>query len=288
MRGYKVLALGLSAVVAFTFTACDEQPTEPEATQLQADSHLLGNGYPATQFDYKLNIIGVPQDKTADMENNNGRRIFVQLYSNNTIPTNQKGKKNNQLAASDLNKIFLCNSTNGENDYRKDTRCDDWIADNPNKDFGVIDANATNDNGALFALPDPCADSDPATDCTPDYAIWARVKTSGGSATITTCADEYLDGFDGSDDIWCGANGITLDKQTYVKAVNVTDNLLQMTLYIDDSVDEELAACIGGPNDGDDDGDWYTIDLFDRCFENYFWNYDNNGLKNLELRFYKD
>jgi len=27
--------------------------------------------------------------------------------------------------------------------------------------------------------------------------------------------------------------------------------------------------------------------VFDRCFENYFWNYDNNGLKNLELRFYK-
>ena len=32
--------------------------------------------------------------------------------------------------------------------------------------------------------------------------------------------------------------------------------------------------------------DQYTVYLFDRCFENYFWNYDNNGLKNLELRFY--
>ena len=31
-----------------------------------------------------------------------------------------------------------------------------------------------------------------------------------------------------------------------------------------------------------------TVDrwLFDACFENYFWNYDNNGLKLLELRFY--
>jgi hypothetical protein len=26
--------------------------------------------------------------------------------------------------------------------------------------------------------------------------------------------------------------------------------------------------------------------LFDDCFQNYFWNYDNNGLKLMELRFY--
>ena len=30
------------------------------------------------------------------------------------------------------------------------------------------------------------------------------------------------------------------------------------------------------------------VPVFHACFEDYFWNYDNNGLKNLELRFYKD
>jgi hypothetical protein len=218
------------------------------------------------------------------MDNNNGRRIFVQLNGGGEVTS--KGRKNSQLASSDVNKIFLCNSTNGENDYNKDTRCDDWIADNPNQDFGVIDANATNSDGALFALPDPCADADPSTACTPTYAIWARVKAGSGSATITTCADESGSGFDGSDDIWCGDNGITLDKQTYHKATNVSENLLYMTLYIDDSVDTDLAACIGGPGATDGDEDEYDIYLFDNCFENYFWNYDNNGLKNLELRFY--
>jgi len=32
--------------------------------------------------------------------------------------------------------------------------------------------------------------------------------------------------------------------------------------------------------------DSYDVYLFDRCFQDYFWNYDNSDLKNLELRFY--
>jgi hypothetical protein len=28
------------------------------------------------------------------------------------------------------------------------------------------------------------------------------------------------------------------------------------------------------------------VSLFNSCFQNYFWNYDNNGLKLLQLRFY--
>src|SRR6266851_7412742 len=37
-----------------------------------------GNGAPSGSH-YNLNIIGVPKDKTADMNNNDGHRIFVQL-----------------------------------------------------------------------------------------------------------------------------------------------------------------------------------------------------------------
>ena len=37
-----------------------------------------GNGAPSGTH-YNLNIIGVPKDKTADMNNNDGHRIFVQL-----------------------------------------------------------------------------------------------------------------------------------------------------------------------------------------------------------------
>ena len=115
------------------------------------------------------------------------------------------------------------------------------------------------------------------------YHIWARVKAGSGSATITTCADETGTGFDGSDDIWCGDNGVTLSKQSAFKAVNVTDNLLNMNITIDGTVDTELATCVGTSTTG---LETIKIYLFDQCFENYFWNYDNNGLKNLELRFY--
>ena len=280
MRGFKVLAVCLSVLVAFTFAACDDQPTEPEAQvagELQAS---LGNGYPSPHFDYKVNLIGVPQDKTADMDNNNGRRIFLQLYGGGEV-TN-KGGKNNHLKNSDKNKIYLCNSTNGENDYNRDSRCDDWRNAN-DSEFGVIDANATDSNGALFGIPDPCDGVDSTDGCTPTYHIWARVKAGSGSATITTCADETGTGFDGSDDIWCGDNGVTLSKQSAFKAVNVTDNLLNMNITIDGTVDTELATCVGTSTTGTET---IKIYLFDQCFENYFWNYDNNGLKNVELRFY--
>ena len=66
----------------------------------------------------------------------------------------------------------------------------------------------------------------------------------------------------------------------------MTDNLLFMGITLD-GTEDDLQNCIEGTTGVDYVGDTdYDIYLFDRCFENYFWNYDNNGLKNLELRFY--
>jgi hypothetical protein len=282
MRGYKVLALGLAAVVAFTFAACDEQPTEPEQ-QAQFKPDKLGNDYPMASFEYKLNILGVPQDKSADMDNNNGRRIFVMLEGGEEV-TNPGGK-NNHLKTPDINKIFLCNSTDGLNDST-DPRCEAWRADNGGE-FGVIDANATDDDGALFGLPTPCDDHDSMTSCTPAYRIFARAKAGSGGAFITTCAEEeYTYPTADDNDIWCGDNGtLELTKQTHHKAKEITDSLLRMGLTIP-GTEDDLQNCIQGTQDVDYSTTHYDIYLFDRCFENYFWNYDNNGLKNLELRFY--
>ena len=120
------------------------------------------------------------------------------------------------------------------------------------------------------------------TPCTPSYSIWARALGPGGNAEITTCADETGAGFDGTDDVWCGSNGITLYAKPR-KTVDITGNLLHMTITVDGVANPELAACIGISTTGSTTLDVF---LFDRCFENYFWNYDNNGLKLLELRFY--
>jgi hypothetical protein len=52
------------------------------------------------------------------------------------------------------------------------------------------------------------------------------------------------------------------------------------------AADDQLQNCINGTTGVDYGANSYNVYLFDRCFENYFWNYDNNGLKVLELRFY--
>ena len=273
--------IALLAAVAFV-AACTDSPTTPAKTiNPGGASRTLGNGFPEGGHDYRLNIIGVPKDKTAAMDNNNGRRIFVQLESDNVVTS--PGGTNNQLSkggGNDQNHIYLCNSTNGENDVN-DPRCDAWRATNTNA-FGVIDANATDGDGAILAVPDPCADDDPLTPCTPSYSVWARTHGPSGSATITTCADETGSGFDGTDDVWCGSNGITLYAKSK-KAVDITGSLLHMTVTIDGVTNPELAACLGISTETSTTLDVF---LFDRCFENYFWNYDNNGLKLLELRFY--
>ncbi len=82
-------------------------------------------------------------------------------------------------------------------------------------------------------------------------------------------------------------HGITLSRQNARKAIEVTSSLLYLTISVDDATDPDLAACIDPDGDSSDgEADEYDVYLFDNCFENYFWNYDNNGLKKLELRFY--
>jgi hypothetical protein len=54
-----------------------------------------------------------------------------------------------------------------------------------------------------------------------------------------------------------------------------------MTVTIDPTATPGLAACLGVTTTTS-----VTVSLFNSCFQNYFWNYDNNGLKVLQLRFY--
>ena len=284
MRGIKAVGAVLAVALVFTVVGC-ENLVDPvtQGSTLEAK----GNDFPDGPHDFNLHIIGVPRDKSADMDNNNGRRIFVRLDSDGGNTVTSPGGKNNHLAKggdNDQNHIYLCNTTNDEGDS-SDSRCDDY--GNPD-DWGVIDANATDGDGALLGVPDPCAGNDSTDGCTPRYSIHARALAGNGTATITTCATED-DSYDHDTlkDTWCGDNGITIGTNHGRKAQDVSDNLLYMTITVDDTTDPELAGCIDKGNDATDGlPDSYDVYLFDRCFEDYFWNYDNNGLKNLELRFY--
>jgi hypothetical protein len=176
-----------------------------------------GNGAPSGSH-YNLNIIGIPKNKTATMDNNDGHRIFVPL----------EGKSNIWLKEGD--------------------------------DFDVLDANGTDGNGASFQLPNPDPDNDGIT----EYSVWARaLGKPGGSSTTTTCA--YVD-----TELWCSVYSMVLVRDKGAsKFTNVTKQLLYV--YVD------LNA----------DGTVERYPLFSDAMVNYFWSYDNNGLKLAQLRFYE-
>jgi hypothetical protein len=208
-----------------------------------------GNGAPNGSH-YTLNIIGVPQDKTADMTGNTGGRIFVQLNGGQDA-VSLNGKPSNQLIK--VNTIGLVPAPAGES-------------------FSVLDANATDANGGLFQLP---------ADVSTAWTVWARaLGTPGGSAIQTTCASSFLDVTVGQ--IYCSDVSAmyvrTTGKSTFT---NVSSQLLFMTVTVDSTATPGLAACLNVTGTAS-----VTVSLFNSCFQDYFWNYDNNGLKVLQLRFY--
>ena len=85
------IALALVAVVwagcSDTITdAFEEVALDDALVQRLSDQVLVktGNGAPSGPH-YNLNLIGVPKDKTAAMDDNNGHRIFVKLEGNTKI-----------------------------------------------------------------------------------------------------------------------------------------------------------------------------------------------------------
>jgi hypothetical protein len=63
--------------------------------------------------------------------------------------------------------------------------------------------------------------------------------------------------------------------------VNASAQLLFITITVDPTLNTALATCLGVTTATD-----VTLSLFNGCLQNYFWNYDNQGLKLLQLRFY--
>jgi len=186
-----------------------------------------GNGAPSGPH-YNLNLIGVPKDKTADMDDNSGHRIFVKL----------DGKTNIGLAEGET--------------------------------FAVLDANGTDGNGASFQLPNPDLDNDGVT----VYSVYARaLGKPGGHGTLNTCATAPgPDGILGTadDEAICSLDTLVVQRtKGQQKFVNVSRQLLY--IYVD----------LNG------DGTAERYPLFSDALQDYFWSYDNYGLKLVQLRFYE-
>ncbi len=207
-----------------------------------------GNGITTVGPHYNLNIIGVTNGKNAPLTGSDRHTIFVPLYTNG-----KNGPDTDPVPGADI-----------------------WLTQGP---FTVCDGNAFDaaydcngtqiaKQGAVFQLPSntnittaagttlvPCT-----TGATASYNVWARVVgTPGGSSTLTTCATEPITGV-----LVCSTKKAVLVRMKPNKFTNVTDALTSLV----------------------DANTLQTVALFQGGFLNFFWDYDNNGNKLLQLRFY--
>jgi hypothetical protein len=206
-----------------------------------------GNGAPNGPH-FNLNILGKEKCSGDDLAGSNRHTIQVLLnYSDNTTGLYADLDKRN--------KIFL---SEGE--------------------FQVLDGNACDKGGAAFQLP-----ANPYTCATQDlncenpvfqaYTVWVReLGKPGGDGTMTTCAagagaDGILETED--DEIVCSTEQVVLVRNTGRSSFrDVTKELT--TIYVD--IDGDTAQ--------------ERIGMFDELLYGYFWDYDNNGLRLVQLRFY--
>jgi hypothetical protein len=127
--------------------------------------------------------------------------------------------------------------------------------------FNVLDANGTDGNGASFQLPNPDPDNDGIT----VYSVWAReLGKPGGTSTMTTCA------YDETGALYCSTEAKVFVRE---KGKSWFDNVTKELLYI--------------YVDLDGDGTAERYPLFSDALQDYFWSYDNNGMKLVQLRFYE-
>src|SRR3989344_7648080 len=140
-------------------------------------------------------------------------------------------------------------------------------------DYKVLDANGTDANGASFQLPNP----DPDMDGTTSYSVYVRaLGKPGGSAKMQSC---YTDGQTG--DTWCAVDiegGVSQIDITRNKGKSTFTNVSKDLLYVD--------VCLAVDLDGNC-VDSTVLPLFSDELDEYFWEYDNNGLKVAQLRFYE-
>jgi hypothetical protein len=232
---------------------------------------------------YNLNILGKAWDDKEPIEDcDQGHRIFVNLGES---VKNEKGKGGKDSASS-LTQILLFS-------------CEEMGHGTDCNDFGVLDCDGT-DGEASFMLPDPKLDpyvvgDKGDADTMSAYSVFVRpLGKPGGWAEITTCAEvnetnltEFMSPKevraineacaigDGVASIEQVGQEITLRTKGKKKFTNVTAELLTMVLKVEILEDSVVVETI-----------YVRVPIFDPILENEYWQYDNHGLKILQVRFY--
>ena len=204
---------------------------------------------------FQVNLIGVPQDKIADMQDTSRRAIFVPLDSGEDVGRKVKIK---------------------------------YVAGDS---FLVVDGNATDDNTAIIQVPhEYCDDYTGGCDDLVAFDVYAIAlgKPYGGALVSAEC-NYTLKVVDGD-----GTEGLTCEDTLLMGSFELTRS--KGKPKVEDITD--IFRAEGCLDVAEDDGSFSgTCESGDIEFRNlwifnieeladYMWNYDNNGLKLMQVRFY--
>jgi hypothetical protein len=258
MKKRLVISVFLTLVMVFTLAgaALADKPGETDG-----DPAYNGNGAPSGPH-YTLSIIGKDADHAKTQLKESGHVIFVSLEGHNKI----------ELIKGD--------------------------------DFAVLDGNAF-DDPAQFQLPDPNLDPyiveyKTNEDTVSSYSVYVRpLGKPGGSAEITTCADLVAAGwlpflsnkmaktvlgyavendpgaFGGYASVEQVALELPIDQHGKPKFENVTAELLTIVFEITITYDDTTTETV-----------YVRVPIFDPLIQGEYWDFNNDGLKNVQIRFY--
>ena len=208
-----------------------------------------GNGAPSGAH-YNLNIIGVENPKNSTMTGSDRHTIFVAL---------------------------------GDSKKGTTVETDIWLTNGP---FDVCDGNGFDKaydcsgaqigrglNGAVFQLP--CNTAIPtdytcgAGTLTASYSVWGRaLGQPGGSATITTCA------YDDTGALICSTEN-TLNVFSRGSGKQVFQDVTSALTTLQDVCFDQAGTIVCG-----------DVSVFSDALQDYFWQYQNTGLRLAQIRFY--
>lgn len=139
-------------------------------------------------------------------------------------------------------------------------------------DFGVIDCDGT-DGEATFQLPNP----DPDNTGTTEYSVYLRLRGKPGGDIIMQTCGEYVP----VEGVYCSDLKVVESRETghgKNKFNNVSAELLYIYAWV--CVEEDdYGECV--------DWEYMRVPLFAEDWQGFFWDYDNNGVRLAQLRFYE-